>query len=76
MRELPVPANVVEDSTAKEILRVWSSAGSQSFACVPRAWSDPAEWGLLLVDIARQITDGWPLEGVLGGARSVGPDRG
>lgn len=63
MRELPVPANVVEDLSAKEILRVWSSAGSQSFACVPRVWGDPAAWGLLLVDIARQIAGGFARDG-------------
>ncbi|MDR3108508.1 MAG: DUF5076 domain-containing protein [Planctomycetaceae bacterium] len=43
-----------------EILRVWLDRDPQSgatpkFVLLPKISSDPAAWGLILVDIARQV---------------------
>jgi hypothetical protein len=41
---------------AREILRVWTIEDKeQHFAIDGGVWSDPAAWGLLLVDISRQV---------------------
>ena len=59
MRELRLPDNAVKDPRASEILRVWISGETQGFASRPDVWDDPAAWGLLLVDVARQIAHGY-----------------
>lgn len=57
--ELRIPQKVLNDSEARELLRVWISGDAQTFALRPDAWSDPAAWGLLLVDLARQVAQGY-----------------
>jgi Domain of unknown function (DUF5076) len=57
--ELRIPEEVLNDSEARELLRVWISGDVQRFALRPDAWSDPAAWGLLLVDLARQVVRGY-----------------
>jgi hypothetical protein len=51
--ELRVPPQVASQPDAREVLRVWISNGSQHFVLRADEWDDPAAWGLLLVDIAR-----------------------
>ncbi|MEO8552321.1 MAG: DUF5076 domain-containing protein [Kofleriaceae bacterium] len=54
--ELPVPPPVRADRNAREIVRVWASdQAPQTFVLDPAAYDDPAAWGLLLVDLARQV---------------------
>lgn len=55
MRELKVPKDALSNSAALEILRVWIKDEQQGLACRADVWDDPAAWGLLLVDIARQV---------------------
>jgi hypothetical protein len=58
MRDLQVPKEATGPESL-EILRVWSRSGDQIFVCRPDVWADPAAWGLLLVDIARQVAKGY-----------------
>jgi hypothetical protein len=53
-KQLPVLESVRADTGADEILRVWRANNKQHFILRADAWEDPAAWGLLLVDIARQ----------------------
>ncbi len=59
MHELTMPHEATDDDKTVEILRVWTRAQKQGFASRPDVWSDPAAWGLLLVDIARQVARGY-----------------
>jgi hypothetical protein len=59
MKELLVPMNVLEAPHSQEIVRIRTSGDKQIFACRPTIWADPAAWGLLLVDLARQIAAGY-----------------
>lgn len=62
MDELRIPDDALSDPAAREILRVWISRGGQGFTFRPDALSDPAAWGLLFVDLARQIAQGYSQE--------------
>jgi hypothetical protein len=55
LQELPVPADVTGDPRALELLRVWGAHRKQLFTINTHVWKDPAAWGLLLVDLARNI---------------------
>jgi hypothetical protein len=59
MHELRIPDEALNGPDAREILRVWISGDAQVFALRPDAWSDPAAWGLLLVDLARHVARGY-----------------
>jgi uncharacterized protein YbdZ (MbtH family) len=59
MHELQIPIAVMDDQSAKEILRVWISDNGQQFSIKPGTWPDPAGWGLLFVDIARQVAEAY-----------------
>jgi hypothetical protein len=59
MNELRIPDDALRDPKAREILRVWISRDAQGFASRPDVWSDPAAWGLLLADVARQVARGY-----------------
>jgi hypothetical protein len=54
--QLPVPPAVAKASSSAEILRVWVADGQQHVSLASGIWSDPAAWGLLLVDLARHIS--------------------
>lgn len=56
--ELLVPAYISQGPMAREILRVWVADGEDGAVHVvlrADAWSDPAGWGILLVDLARHV---------------------
>lgn len=53
---LPIPPAVEQSPDAKEVLRLWvDPGGAQHLVALPY-WSDPAAWGLALVDLARHIS--------------------
>ncbi len=56
MSQLPVPPAVAQSSSAAEVLRVWVADGQQHISLATEVWSDPAAWGLLLVDHARHVS--------------------
>jgi len=54
---LPPPPEVAGDPVAVEIARVWITSEGQRASLAGGLWDDPAAWGLMLVDLARQVAD-------------------
>ena len=52
---LPVPDQVIRAKRKAEIARIWVANGRPVVVLAPSVWSDPAIWGLMLVDIARHV---------------------
>jgi hypothetical protein len=52
---LPIPAKVREAKQKIEMARIWVADGNQIVTLSPTVWSDPACWGLMLVDLARHV---------------------
>ena len=63
MRELATPAQVLSNPDSQEILRVWIAENRNVFIAYPGAFADPAAWGLLLVDLARHVAQGYSKDG-------------
>lgn len=59
MKELPVPPAARTDIAARELARVWAAGGEQHVSLEIGLWPDPAAWGLLLVDLARHVSDAY-----------------
>ena len=55
--ELPIPPAAREDPRAVELARVWAAGGKQHVSLTAGAWSDPAAWGIMLVDLARHVAN-------------------
>lgn len=58
-RQLPIPSTAVNDSHAIELLRVWVAGGGQHISLATGLWSDPANWGIMLVDLAKHIANAY-----------------
>ena len=58
-RELPVPPVAASDPKSVEIARVWATEGGQHVSLAAELWKDPAAWGLMLVDLARHVANGY-----------------
>lgn len=56
-RQLPIPDAAIRDTKALELLRVWAASGQQHVALATGVWSDPASWGIMLVDLAKHIAN-------------------
>ncbi|MDG3002333.1 DUF5076 domain-containing protein [Paludisphaera mucosa] len=59
---LPPPADVALDPRAVEIARVWITSEGQRASLAATLWDDPAAWGLMLVDLARQVAKAFAAE--------------
>lgn len=57
--QLPIPKPALSDPASKEILRIWLADDKQFVSLQPGAFSDPAAWGMLLVDVMRHIADAY-----------------
>src|SRR5262245_43523237 len=55
IHELPIPPVALHDGNARELVRVWASAGKQHLSLATGLWEDPAAWGIMLVDLARHV---------------------
>lgn len=53
--ELQIPEAVTKASRSMEMARIWIADGQQVVALSPNLWSDPGNWGLMFVDIARHL---------------------
>jgi len=53
--ELEVPPQLTGSASAREAVRVWRAGDRQVFVVKPDVWKDSLEWGLLLMDLARQV---------------------
>jgi uncharacterized protein DUF5076 len=58
-KELPLPAAVITDGESVELLRLWAAGGKQHVSLNPTAWTDPAAWGICLVDLARHVANAY-----------------
>ena len=54
-KQLAIPAAATQDAAAFELLRVWVANQSQAITLRPGIWQDPAAWGVMLADLARNI---------------------
>jgi hypothetical protein len=59
----PLEPPSLEGENSVEILRAWIDYGKektlQKFSLLPQISNDPATWGLILVDIAKQVALGY-----------------
>ena len=53
--ELPPPDPAREDDQAFELARLWFAGGVPQVRARLELWDDPAAWGVVLGDVARQI---------------------
>ncbi len=58
-QELPIPNPARDDPTSAEILRIWLSQGEQHVTLRHEISDDPGAWGLLLVDVARHVSNAY-----------------
>jgi hypothetical protein len=61
--ELPIPPAVINSAQSMEMARVWIADGKQHVSLSGNLWSDPAAWGLLLVDLAKHVAAAYELQG-------------
>lgn len=54
-KQLAIPALAAKDARSFELLRVWVAEGSQAITLQPGIWQDPAAYGIMLADLARNI---------------------
>ena len=57
------PPPLASDRDAVEILRVWAASTGDQQVALRTHWSDPAAWGLMLVDIARHAARAYERDG-------------
>lgn len=58
-KQLPIPPKAAADEKAIELLRVWASGGKQHVTLATKLWAEPANWGLMLVDLAKHIANAY-----------------
>ena len=58
-KPLPIPPAAERAPSAIEILRVWVAQDSQHISVATGLWSDPAAWGLVLVDLAHHVAQAY-----------------
>ena len=54
-KQLGIPRVATEDAASFELLRVWVANQAQQITLRPGIWQDPAAWGVMLADLARNI---------------------
>jgi hypothetical protein len=54
-KQLAVPTAAQKDAASFELIRVWVAQQSQQITLRPGVWEDPAAWGFMLADLARNI---------------------
>ena len=59
---MEVPLNEIPASP--DVLRIWLDTKTGQHFSLHTTWSDPAAWGILLVDIARHVARAYADEGV------------
>jgi len=55
MQELNIPPIAATDVGSVELARVWAAKGAQHVTIRVGHWTDPAAWGIFLVDLARHV---------------------
>jgi hypothetical protein len=54
-KQLEVPAAAQKDAASFELIRVWVAQQSQQITLRAGVWQEPAAWGVMLADLARNI---------------------
>ena len=54
-KQLEIPAAAKKDAASFELLRLWVAEQSQQITLRPGVWEQPAAWGTMLADLARNI---------------------
>jgi hypothetical protein len=57
--QLLIPPEAMEDAHSLEIIRVWIAKQEQHFTLLVGLWDDPAAWGILLADLAKNIANSY-----------------
>ena len=57
--ELDIPPQALADIRAVEIARIWAAGGNQVVAFRAETWTDPAAWGIMLVDFVKHFADAY-----------------
>jgi hypothetical protein len=60
--ELEIPPQAFGDPDSMELIRVWMANKNQHFTLRVGLWDDPAAWGLLLADLARNVAQSYEQE--------------
>lgn len=55
--ELPKPASAATAQRAIEMARIWIVDKRQDVVISSDTWKDPGNWGIMLVDLARHVTE-------------------
>jgi hypothetical protein len=63
--QLLIPNAARNDADSMEIIRVWIANKDQHFTLRVGLWDDPAAWGLLLADLARNIAKSYEQDAAL-----------
>jgi hypothetical protein len=59
IKELKLPDELTQATNAKELMRIWIADDQQSVVFDDVFWTDPAAWGLLLVDLIHHIANAY-----------------
>jgi hypothetical protein len=54
-KQLAIPRAAAQDAQSFELLRVWVAQQAQQITLRAGVWKDPAAWGVMLADLARNI---------------------
>ena len=57
--EIDIPDAALGDEKALELARIWATDGGQYIRFRSDLWDDPAAWGLMLVDVAKLVAQGY-----------------
>lgn len=60
---LEPPPMAQSNPESVEVLRVWAAPGSPQQLTLRTTWQDAGAWGLLLVDVARHVSQAYTNEG-------------
>jgi hypothetical protein len=58
-KQLPIPDSAQTDPRAIELARIWAAGGKQHVTLATGFWSDPAAWGIMLVDLAKHVANAY-----------------
>jgi hypothetical protein len=56
---MPIPPRPSPGSPSVDIARVWAAEGELHVSLTAEVWEDPAAWGIMLVDLARQVAEAY-----------------
>ena len=57
--QLDIPPASLDDTDAVEIARIWVTHGKLEVRLRPEIWEEPANWGIMLVDLARHVANAY-----------------